>query len=57
MVTINKDLCVGCGACVAGCPEGLFDIGDDGKAFVKDASKCKDCKECEQVCPVEAIKC
>ncbi len=28
---VNKDLCIGCGACAAICPE-VFDIDEDGLA-------------------------
>ena len=33
MVKIDKDKCIGCGACVATCPD-VFDFGDDGLAEV-----------------------
>lgn len=31
---VNKDLCLGCGACCANAPE-VFEIGEDGFANVK----------------------
>lgn len=33
-VNVNKDMCIGCGACAAVCPE-VFEVGDDGYAVVK----------------------
>ena len=33
MLKVNKDLCIGCGACQAICPE-VFEIEDDGLATV-----------------------
>jgi len=30
---VNKDLCIGCGACQGVCPD-VFEIGDDGFASV-----------------------
>ncbi|RMG73019.1 MAG: ferredoxin [Nitrospirae bacterium] len=53
---IDWDLCEGCESCVAICPE-VFEMGDDGKAFVKNADACDscDCQEAIDTCPVEAI--
>ena len=53
-VTVNKDTCIGCGACVGVCPVGAITMGDDGKAVV-DADACIDCGACVGACPVEAI--
>ena len=53
---IDKDLCIGCGTCVALCPE-VFELKDDGKAYIKnpaDCTKC-DCQSVKESCPVEAI--
>ena len=54
MVKVDKKKCIGCGACVSTCPEG-FEMGDDGKAKVKDA-KAKCIKKAADGCPVGAIK-
>ncbi len=58
MVKINKNKCIGCGACAATCPE-VFQMEDDGKAGVKpsaDTKKHSKCiKEAIQNCPVGAI--
>ncbi len=53
MVKINKDTCIGCGACESVCPE-VFEM-KDGKARVKKQSKEKCVKEAEDSCPVDAI--
>jgi len=58
-ITLDKDKCIGCGACAAQCPEN-FEIKNDGdnKAVVKKA-KVEDLgcnKDAEEVCPVDAIK-
>ncbi len=52
-VTIDKDTCIGCGACVGQCPVQALSMVDD-KA-VCDAGTCIDCGACVGVCPVQAI--
>ena len=56
MVKINKEKCIGCGACASTCPQ-VFEMGEDGKAQVKaNAKKDTKCiKEAIKNCPVEAI--
>ena len=52
-VNINKETCIGCGACIDTCPvEALF--MEDEKACC-DEDKCVDCGACVEACPVEAI--
>lgn len=52
MVTVLKNKCIGCGACVAVCPEG-FEL-KKGKSNVKNP-KAKCIKEAAASCPVGAI--
>jgi len=58
MVKVDKNKCIGCGACSATCPE-VFQMEEDGKAGVKsgaDVKKNAKCiKEAIKNCPVEAI--
>ena len=51
-VTIDKEKCTGCAACVAVCPVSALKI-ENGKAVVSE--KCVDCGACIGQCPVEAI--
>ncbi len=51
MVKVDKEKCIGCGACVATCPEG-FEM-KDGKAKAKKAVPCS--SEAQAGCPVGAI--
>ena len=52
-VTIDKEKCTGCGACVDVCPVDALKLEDD-KAVV-DPETCIDCGTCVDECPVEAI--
>ncbi len=54
-IKIDKEKCIGCGTCVALCPE-VFDIGEDGKSYVKNPNgKCDNIEEVINACPVGAI--
>ena len=55
--TIDRDGCIGCGACADTCPE-VFSMADDGLAEVcGDVSddNFDDAKEAEANCPVSVI--
>lgn len=54
-VTIDRKRCQGCGECADGCPVDVFAMEDD-KAIVVEMDLCGECRYCEAVCPVEAIK-
>lgn len=57
--TVNKDLCIGCGACTGICPN-VFAIEDDGKAgVIVDEVAADDeaaCNDAAAGCPVGAIE-
>lgn len=53
-VTVDKELCIGCGACTGVCPVEAITLGEDGKAGC-DESTCIDCGACVATCPVSAI--
>ncbi len=58
MVKIDKNTCIGCGACATTCSE-VFEMNNNGKAQVKakaDTKKNAKCiKEAIENCPVNAI--
>lgn len=51
---VDKNLCIGCGACVGICPVGAITMVN-GVAKIN-YDKCIKCLACENLCPVEAIK-
>ncbi|MFN3966449.1 MAG: ferredoxin [Endomicrobiia bacterium] len=57
-VTVDREVCTGCGLCVDSCPE-VFELKDDlaiAKMETVPASLENAVKEAAENCPVEAIK-
>lgn len=50
---VDKEKCIGCGACSSICPVGAIKL-IDGKATIN-KDKCIKCGSCAQFCPVQAI--
>ncbi len=50
---IDKNVCIGCGACVGACPVAAISASEDGKMVI-DKEKCISCGTCYAVCPVGA---
>jgi ferredoxin len=57
MVSVDKEACIGCGACVS-IGEKVFEMVDGKAAIIKGQEKSKDpaVKEAIDSCPVNAIK-
>ncbi len=53
--TVDEDKCTGCGTCVDTCPQGVFELGDDGKSKVVNPDECVECCSCVEACPEGAI--
>lgn len=53
-VTVDKEICIGCGACTGVCPTGAMSLDEEGKAGC-DPELCIDCGACVATCPVSAI--
>lgn len=52
-VQIDKEKCIGCGACIDVCPVAALSM--DGDKAKVDPEACIDCGACISECPVEAI--
>jgi len=56
---VDKDICIGCGACAAICPD-VFEIEDDGLAtsIIDEVTDevMDDAIDAKEGCPVDAIK-
>ncbi|MDR3195935.1 MAG: 4Fe-4S binding protein [Endomicrobium sp.] len=50
---IDKNICVGCGACEGDCPVLAIERKDD--KYEINADVCVSCGACESTCPVSAI--
>jgi protein-S-isoprenylcysteine O-methyltransferase Ste14/NAD-dependent dihydropyrimidine dehydrogenase PreA subunit len=62
-VAVDWDICTGCGICINVCPEHIYDwretIGhpiSEKKAFPIGESDCIQCFQCENKCPVKAVR-
>ena len=54
--TVDKSLCIGCGACIAACSKGIFIPDADGKMDTKH-EPCLNCFHCTAACPTRAVGC
>ncbi|MBD3230212.1 MAG: 4Fe-4S dicluster domain-containing protein [Candidatus Lokiarchaeota archaeon] len=53
-ITVDEDLCTGCGTCVENCPSEVYEIVDNVSKVVN-PEECIECLACEEQCPEEAI--
>jgi ferredoxin len=54
IITINEELCTGCGRCVNSCPTSALELVDE-KVILKDEKLCDGFGSCIAVCPANAL--
>jgi len=54
-VTVDKDVCTGCGECVDICPVDVLELQDE-KSVPVNSEECVGCESCIEVCEQEAIR-
>jgi ferredoxin len=58
-ITVDENLCIGCGACTVTAPDAFSLDPEKGKSVVKEGAENTDNKKIEEAaknCPVQAIK-
>jgi ferredoxin len=55
-IEINESDCIGCGACVATCPDNFEMEGDKAKVKNKQVKEVGCCQDAADGCPVSCIK-
>ncbi|MGM0509613.1 MAG: 4Fe-4S binding protein [Thermoplasmatota archaeon] len=61
-ITIDRELCTGCGICIKFCPKDVLAVSDDLNEYnnfypeVVDLEECIVCRRCELFCPDFAIQ-
>ena len=61
-VTIDQDVCKGCGLCIAVCPKGIIKLSETqlntkgySPAEITDMDACTGCASCARMCPDVAL--
>jgi len=55
-IEINRDLCKGCGICVAFCQKKVLEVDEQDKAVALRPEDCNACTLCELRCPDMALE-
>jgi ferredoxin len=54
-ISIDQDLCTGCGICFEICPFGIPQPNSNGKFEILEPERCTECSACKRNCPAMAI--
>ena len=54
-ISIESELCTGCGICAEICPFGIPQANDEGKFEILEPERCTECSACKRNCPAMAI--
>ncbi|MFW9896686.1 MAG: ATP-binding protein [Candidatus Thorarchaeota archaeon] len=54
-ISIDQDLCTGCGICAELCPFGIPHSKSNGKFEISEPERCTECSACKRNCPAMAI--
>jgi NAD-dependent dihydropyrimidine dehydrogenase PreA subunit len=54
-LALDDARCTGCRACVAVCPHGVFEMGEDKRAHVVAIDRCMECGACALNCRFGAL--
>jgi NAD-dependent dihydropyrimidine dehydrogenase PreA subunit len=55
VVTIETDVCIGCGECVAACPAQIIAMVQEQAAVTGDLAECLGCESCVIICEQQGI--
>lgn len=55
VVTVDQELCVGCGQCAASCPAQIITMVDGKASVTGDVSECLGCESCVIVCDAKGV--
>ena len=55
-VAVDRDACIGCGACAVSCPNSAITIDDADETAHITQDNCVTCGACVATCPTEAIR-
>lgn len=56
LVTVDEELCTGCGECAGSCPAKILTLNGNKVYVTGDCAECLGCFSCMTLCPSGAVK-